>query len=214
MKAFRFLNFKMYINLFILIFFFVAPTSVFAHKIHIFAYESNGNIICEAKFNNNNPIKGGVIEVFDGESQLLTGSTNEKGIFTFSTPNFDKPRNLKITINSGDGHKAEWLLLAEDYLIDSPEQTNPVEQIDSIKAISKDQLEDVDKLYILSTKQIHSLIQGEVNKRIAIQLAPIKRQLAEQKQSTGPTTKDILAGIGIIFGLMGLLAYFKSRKLK
>lgn len=212
MKVFRFLSFKTCVGLLVLTFFFVAPSSVFAHKVHVFAYESSGTVICEAKFNNNNPVRGGTIEVYDGESQLLTGTTNEEGIFSFPTPDFDSAKNLKITINSGDGHKGEWLLLAEDYQIDSTEETHPVEQIDQVETVSKDQLEDVDKLYVLSTKQIRNLIQDEVKQEVAKQLGPIKRNLAAQKQSTGPTTKDILAGIGIIFGLMGLFAYFKSRK--
>ncbi len=212
MKIHLFFCIKTYISLLVLTFFFVVPSSALAHKVHVFAYESSGTIICEAKFNNDNPVRGGTIEVFDGEAQLLTGTTDEKGIFTFSTPDFDSPRNLKVTINSGDGHKGEWLLLAEDYQTGATEETHPIEEVDSVEIVSKDQLGDVDKLYVLSTKQIRSLIHDEVKKEVATQLAPIKRKLAEQKQPTGPTTKDILAGIGIIFGLMGLFGYFKSRK--
>lgn len=212
MKLLNLSHRSLYFTLLLLTCFLIAPVSAMAHKVHVFAYESNGNIISEAKFNNSNPVRGGTIEVYDGEVKLLTGSTDEKGIFSFPVPEVEKGKDLRITVNSGDGHRAQWLLLAEDYQLEPVQDHPPVEQLGAVELISKDQLDDADKLYVLSTKQIRLLIEDEVNREVVKQLLPIKRQLAEQQQASGPETRDILAGIGIIFGLMGLLVYFKSRK--
>jgi len=42
-------------------------------------------------------------------------------------------------------------------------------------------------------------------------LAPVKSMLAESLDPA-PSMTEILGGIGWIFGLMGVAAYFKSRK--
>ena len=179
-------------------------SAAFAHKIRIFAYSDGDNIVCEAKFNNNRPAQNSAVEVFQNDELLLSGTTDQQGIFSFKAPQFSDPQNLRITVNSGDGHGAEWLLLSEDYQNLAVEEGEAhVHQQDSSARMNS-----ADKLYVLSKKEIRDIVEMEVSR----QLTPIKRKLAEQKESSGPTTRDILAGIGIIFGLMGLAAYFNSRK--
>jgi hypothetical protein len=49
-----------------------------------------------------------------------------------------------------------------------------------------------------------------VNAALDAKLAPVKRAMLEQAES-GPGMKEIVGGIGWIFGLVGIAAYFKSR---
>ncbi len=180
-------------------------STAFAHRIRIFAYSDGDNIICEAMFNNNRPAQNSAIEVYRGDNLLLSGTTDKKGLFSFKTPKFTKSQNLRITVNSGDGHQAEWLLLSEDY---QNLTSIPQDSLQEASQKSSTRLDKADELYVLSKQEIHHLIEQEVSR----QLAPIKRKLAAQKEASDPSARDILAGIGIIFGLMGLVTYFNSRK--
>ncbi|NDY58998.1 hypothetical protein G3N56_19860, partial [Desulfovibrio sulfodismutans] len=50
-----------------------------------------------------------------------------------------------------------------------------------------------------------------MDKMLDAKLAPVKTLLAEA-MDPAPSMTEILGGIGWIFGLMGVAAYFKSRK--
>ena len=56
-------------------------------------------------------------------------------------------------------------------------------------------------------------VEAQVEEAVEKKIKPIMKILAESKQS-GPTVKDIFSGIGYIIGLVGIAAYFHSRKKK
>ena len=53
-------------------------------------------------------------------------------------------------------------------------------------------------------------VQAAVNEALDAKLAPIKHMLASQFDA-GPRLKDIVGGIGWIFGLVGVAAWFRRR---
>lgn len=53
-------------------------------------------------------------------------------------------------------------------------------------------------------------IERIVDAALDAKLSPIKRMLAEQAEA-GPNLRDIIGGIGWIFGLIGVAAYFRRR---
>ena len=53
-------------------------------------------------------------------------------------------------------------------------------------------------------------IESIVDAALDAKLSPIKRMLAEQTEA-GPNLRDIIGGIGWIFGLIGVAAYFRRR---
>ncbi len=113
-----------------LIFILLTSLPARAHKVRIFAWEEGGMIKTEAKFSGGKPARNSTVTVAnqDGNVEILKGKTDEKGTFSFPIPKKarDNQLNLKITINSGDGHKNSWLLNAEDYLpgaISTPHKT-------------------------------------------------------------------------------------------
>ena len=61
----------------------------------------------------------------------------------------------------------------------------------------------------IKPKELEATIESVLDRK----LKPITRMLADIQQE-GPTVKDIFAGIGYIFGLIGVAAYFYSRKNK
>jgi nickel transport protein len=56
-----------------------------------------------------------------------------------------------------------------------------------------------------------AVVQKIVEDALDEKLAPVKRMLVEA-QDKGPQLSEVVAGVGYIFGLFGLLAYWKSRK--
>ncbi|MBF0527124.1 MAG: hypothetical protein HQK56_18740, partial [Deltaproteobacteria bacterium] len=51
-----------------------------------------------------------------------------------------------------------------------------------------------------------------VEKSLDTRLHPIIRTLAQMNKEQGPRLSDIIGGIGYIFGLMGLVMYFRSKR--
>ncbi len=180
-----------------------------AHRVRLFAYESGGNISVEAAFSGGKPAKMAEILVHSSPSELvlLTGQTNEEGLFTFPIP--EKARemhtDLKIIINIGEGHKNHWMLKAEDYLDTSPSSS----PLHPSPTITKAEEEGEDFSPSIQIEQ--ALLQKVVEESLDRKLAPIKRMLAENLDRK-PRLHDILGGIGYLLGLAGLVAYFRSKK--
>ena len=59
-------------------------------------------------------------------------------------------------------------------------------------------------------RKIAAEIERIVDAALDAKLSPIKRMLAEQTEA-GPNLRDIIGGIGWIFGLIGVAAYFRRR---
>ena len=86
--------------------------AVEAHRVILFAWVENDTVYVESKFNSGKKVKAGKIIVTDSRGvELVKGTTNEKGEFSFKVP---KKTDLKIALLAGEGHRAEWTLpLAE-----------------------------------------------------------------------------------------------------
>ena len=86
--------------------------NVYAHRVNLFAWVEGDTVFVECKYPDGTRVHEGVIRVFDSAGkELLTGKTNEKGEFSFKTPKQD---DLKIVLEAGMGHRAEWPLSKQD----------------------------------------------------------------------------------------------------
>ena len=191
-------------------------SSVHAHKVRIFAYNEGDEIITESVFSGGRTVKNSEIIVQDADSGsvILTGRTDDQGLFRFPIPEAVKTGkpDLKIIINCGEGHKGEWLLSAEEYLGEQEAEPEPLHSMEQTAA--KESVETVSRL--VSETQVVTTIDEQLISRVVEQaldkkLTPIKRMLAENREHK-PTLTDILGGIGYLVGLAGIAAYLKSRK--
>lgn len=164
---------------------------VLAHKAFIFAWYDGDKVQTKSKLSGGKPVSQGkiVVQTMKGE-QILEGKTDAKGAFSFPL-NPLKP--LRIILSAGEGHRAEWIL-KDHQAVDEP-ATSPIAPHQTIARTSNGACE----------KQV--LTSAELDKK----LEPIYRALAELKEDK-PNIRDILGGIGYIIGLVGLAAYFQSRK--
>lgn len=164
-----------------------------AHKVIIFAWVEGDTVFTESKFSGGREATGAQVLVFDREGkQLLEGKTNNKGEFSFKIP---KLTDLRIVLNAGMGHKAEWRI--------------PESEIQEASGVlgSKIATESSQPVAVgLSKAEIKGLIEDSLDRK----LRPIVRMITES-QSKRPSVTEIIGGIGYIFGLMGLVLYFKNR---
>ena len=164
-----------------------------AHKVTIFAWVEGDSVFIESKFVGGRKATGAQVLVFDREgNQLLEGKTNNKGEFSFKIP---KLTDLRIVLNAGMGHKAEWRI--------------PESEIKEAGGVSEEKRTGKSPQLIdaaLSKQEIKELIEESLDRK----LRPIMKMMAESK-SEGPSITEILGGIGYIFGILGVALYFRNR---
>ena len=90
----------------------ILPAPGTAHRVNLFAWIEGDTIYVESKFSGGRHVNAGKITIMDSEgSELLSGMTNETGEFSFKIP---KKTDLKIILDAGEGHRAEWTISAAD----------------------------------------------------------------------------------------------------
>jgi nickel transport protein len=186
--------------------------SAHAHGVSVFAWVEGDTVYVESKFSGGRKVNSGKITVTDAQgTELLTGTTNDQGEFSFKIP---KKTALKIVLSAGAGHRAEWVIPVSE--IDMSDKKEPPEgksaqngSAASKSKIETDAAENTQPLSGLTAKDLQAAVEAAVEKK----LKPVMKMLAESKQR-GPTAKDIFSGIGYIIGLVGIAAYIHSRKKK
>jgi nickel transport protein len=83
-----------------------------AHRVNVFAWVEGDTVFVECKYPDGTKVNEGVIKVYDSAGkELLNGKTTAKGEFSFKVPKQD---DLKIVLEAGMGHRAEWPLSKQD----------------------------------------------------------------------------------------------------
>ena len=180
------------------------------HKIRTFAYENDGKIITETVFSGGRPAINATIKVLTAAGEpVLSGQTDNNGIFTFAIPQTvrEQQPDLNIIAEVGEGHRGNWFLAATDYLPEVAAQQAPIVNTPASPVPTKDDLHNEEA----QSEESCLKLEQRLETMIAKELAPIKRQLAEQ-QTEKPDLGDILSGLGYIFGLAGIVLYIQSRK--
>jgi nickel transport protein len=166
-----------------------------AHRVNVFAWAEGDTVYVEGKFSGGKKINGGKIIVTDSSGvEVLTGQTNDRGEFSFKRP---QPTELKIILEAGMGHRAEWILPVDDGHADHASEEPQSKKTET-------------EIYAGASR---AEIEAIIAKALDEKMKPMLKMLAES-QEKGPGIGDILGGIGYIIGLVGIAAYFHSRKKK
>jgi len=177
-----------------------------AHRAMIFAWVEGDMVHTESKFSGGKPVKGGNILVYDAQSgdKILEGATDDKGDFSFKPP---RMASLRIELIAGMGHKGEWTVSREELGVKEGAGTSPDDSRTAGASRSPEALQ---------TEQISPFdmqeIEDAVDRALDRKLAPVLKLLAQSKQQQGPNLRDVIGGIGYIFGLVGLGAYLHFRR--
>ena len=191
-------NIKIYLTILLLVSLLMISVNppALAHKVMIFAWVEGDTVFTESKFSGGKKVMNAQVLVFDkGGEQLLEGKTDNKGKFSFKVP---KLTDLRIVLNAAMGHKAEWTM-PESEIRESCGDLGSKKTDEPSQAIAVG----------LSKEEVKKLVEESLDRK----LRPIIKMITES-QSKGPSVTEIIGGIGYIFGLMGLVIYFRNRRKK
>jgi nickel transport protein len=188
-----------------------------AHNVTVFAWVDGETVHVESKFSGGRKPVAAPVEVYDSQGNLLLkGVTDDNGEFSFKVPEITE---MKVILQAGMGHKGEWTILLSDLEgvgIDTPPQTAETDAKPPVATASDQAMTaalggggNSDPAGYVSTAQIQEVVEEALDKK----LQPVMKLLVDTRQS-GPSVNDILGGIGYIFGLIGVAAYFSTRRRK
>ena len=107
--------------------------SVDAHGVNVFAWVEGDTVYVESKFSGGKRVKAGKIIVTDPQgTELVKGTTNKEGEFSFKVP---KKTDLKIVLIAGAAHRAEWTVSAAEFEMPAARKTAPPPKSPGIKEI-------------------------------------------------------------------------------
>jgi nickel transport protein len=168
--------------------------SAHAHKVNIFAYVEDDTVFTESYFNDGTKCIHSTVTVLDKQgSKLLEGKTDKDGLFSFQIPLYT---DLRIILTASMGHRAEYMLRKSELSL-TPSRI-------------MDQSQEQGGTIHIDTVQLQSLIEASLDKK----LAPIRKNIEKNQRDHGPSLTEVIGGIGYIFGIMGLVIFFKNKKNK
>ena len=181
-----------------------------AHNVTVFAWVEGDMVHVESKFSGGRRPMDAPVEVYDNDGKLLLkGVTDENGEFSFKVP---QKTALKVVVLAGMGHRGEWSIPVSDLGSVDGGKESQAAQTGSPPATGISQPAAMGGSG--STGNLTATeIKKAVEEALAAQLKPVMNLLVETRPS-GPTVTDVLGGIGYIFGLIGVAAYFTSRRRK
>lgn len=179
-----------------------------AHRVNVFAWVEGDTVFVECKYPDGTKVHEGVIRVLDSAGrELLNGKTNTQGEFSFRIP---KQEDLTVVLEAGMGHRGDWPLSKQDLApggeAPKPSPAPMSQSAPKTGAPSSAANESASGAAFSAAGGIDQAIEKALDKK----LAPIMRILAEMQEQKVRLT-DVLGGLGYIFGLVGVAAYFKRK---
>lgn len=190
-----------------------------AHKVSIFAWVENGTVYTESKFSGGRAPKDSRIVVYDlAGNALLEGITDAEGRFSFPAP---AAAGIRIALTAGQGHLAEWTVSAEELAATAASTKaaadtggTAVTDAGMNRGATASALSAPDSSAAdaggLSVEDIRHSVADPLGKELQALRAEVRR--LRQEIDNRPKVTDVLGGIGYIFGLVGVAAYFRSRR--
>ncbi len=195
---------------FIVLYFLSVPAS-FAHKVNMFAYVEGSKVMMEGYFaDGNKPVNCEVIVTNPDKKVLVKGLTDQDGKFSFDVPEIT---DLRIILNAGMGHRAEFVISRSELAGMSPLSTaGVIEAADSKSTATEPDSESGPEAAPEEISEITvNASEAAIRKAVADANIPLMRSIEELKEDAN--FSNIIGGIGFIFGIVGLLFYIKARKM-
>jgi nickel transport protein len=196
---------KKYLYVFTLLGFFLGVNSLlYAHKVNIFYYAENNQMYLETYFSDGTKCRNSEILIYDNnlDKLLLKGKTDLKGKFNFKIPKLPKNHNLKIVLDAEMGHRTEVIIKPSQWM-ESDEKNNSSNITTETQA---KQSQSNPNNTAVQTQCDYKKIGKMLDKK----LKPVLRELALLRNNK-PSFNEIFGGIGYIFGIFGIILYFKAK---
>lgn len=162
---------------------FLLPFSVYGHKLNTYALREGNRVFGECYFADGSPCKNAKVEVYGVEGQkILEAKTDERGRYSFHV----QETPIKIVISAGEGHRVEYFL--------NKGGSKPAKRGDYTVA-------DEERLRRIMEEVIESKMEG-----IRAGIIDLKKEMGKMN------LRDIIGGIGYIFGVWGIITLLLRRK--
>ena len=188
--------------------FFLFPNGYsWAHKVNIFVYTEDGKVWAEGYFADGKKAKKSSVLVYDQNNVVIhEGKTDDTGVFSFKPSG---KTDLRIVLNTGAGHQAEYTLHTSE-LTGMKEKDTPI-----AVPIPSSREKPTEKQIMSGEPKNTDLMDKETLKSVVKQAVaeaskPLARSLEEMKEKVA--IREIIGGIGYIFGILGIFLYLKSKK--
>lgn len=196
------------------------PTTAWGHKFNVFAYVEADKVMVEGYYGGKAKAIACLVEVLNSDGKkMLEGKTNAQGEYSFMLKDLPPTTGeLTIVLHATGGHKALCRLkLPESSAYPTEKSTHQTQpELKEAKQTATDPAPS------MMEHQNAELLKKVVDEVIDAKLQPIiqmlssqQKLLVEQKEKS-PSLTEMLGGLGWIFGLVGVAAYFmslaKSRK--
>jgi nickel transport protein len=188
----------------------LAATAASAHRVNIFALVEGQEVVVECSYSKSKPVMGGRVQVLDGatDAVLLEGTTTDTGVFRFPVPEAARQHGLRLVLIAGEGHQNEWRMEPAEFG-GAPAAVSPSTAKAASPAAAAAPQAGAGTTQAINPAELETIVRAAVRAELDAKLAPLRRALLED---SGPRLQDVLGGIGWIFGLIGVAAYFGSRR--
>lgn len=218
--------------------------SAAAHRVNLFAWAEGNAVQVESKFSDSTPVKGGKLTVTDTATGkvLATGKTADNGTWRFTLPaGYHSEKGVTVAVAAGEGHAATWEMTPSDLpktetaapapkpapaakpAVKSEPKAEP--KAAAAKAPAKTEAKAPVKAAAPAAQQVENatvpvepgLTKDEITliaqSAVEEKVAPLRQKIAELS-NPNPSAKDVIGGLGWIFGIAGAaaLGYKKGKE--
>lgn len=195
----------------------IMAAEALAHRVVLFAWIEGDTVFTQSKFPGGARVSEGGVSVLDETGrEILSGKTDRQGEFSFPlTSLLQSPSALKIVLHAGMGHQASWELSREEVgqamgvIPEEPVDVSPPDEArpESIAPQAVEGSARQETPSIANEADIRKIVEEAIDRK----LSPIMDMLVSIREEMTVGLDDVVAGLGYIFGLTGLLAWLKAR---
>ena len=181
-------------------------SSVSAHRVHLYAFVEGGEIVADCRFSKKSPAQNARVEVLDAASGklLVSGQSDAKGMarLAVSPELAAHPVDVLVTLDAGEGHRAEWRIAAVDLQRVSagtppavPLAVQPGQS--AVMPAASDE-----KARCVSPEELEARLREE------------RARFEAERNAAGPGLTEIVGGSGWIMGIFSILFALNDRRRK
>ena len=189
-----------------------------AHKVNVFAYVEGDTVVVEGYFSGNVKAQDSPVEVFDSDGKkILEGKTDSKGMYAFKLADLPPIKgNMRIVLDGGMGHRADFTLSAADLSSSMQEIQSPQTKSEKKEPVDSPLAAVQPSVRVQDPAVMKKIVEDAVDQRIQplVKMLGTQQKLLMEQRDRGPTVTEIVGGIGWILGIVGVAGYFMGRNRK